>query len=339
MIADISLFSAFGILALVCLLLFGIPLLVVRYRPTISDEDLTWINTVAVVFLTVGPGFFTLFMHLWGRTGSISQAILTFGMIAAICLVSMGIIYGYKTLIGMKIDPELGGLAGAFFTVIWLVSSNLTYALIPLVLGFVLLIIVFMYQKKTGTLVDLTSARLFVPIWSVFIVITITIIIGPFFLLTIPRDLLFTMLLLGMFGVFYYCLLFRIFRPISYSELTDLHEEELYLNQPYDKAFEICTSAITMFESPERTEIYSSNPESGTISVFVYTLVDLMTKSSTLITLSLERTTATQTHIKISGTTANPMGPLPAIPTGMNREYVNQMALNIRKASRQVVTQ
>lgn len=39
--------------------------------------------------------------------------------------------------------------------------------------------------------------------------------------------------------------------------------------------------------------------------------------------------------LKISGTTADPMGPLPTIPTGMNGEYVNRMARYIRKASQQ----
>lgn len=126
---------------------------------------------------------------------------------------------------------------------------------------------------------------------------------------------------------------YRVFCPIPYSELADLQEEELYLNLPFDTAFEVCKNAIAMFQPPDRTEIISSDPINGTLSIFVYTLVNLMTRSSTQITLSLERTTPTQTHVKISGITSDPIHYVPTIPTGLNGPYVNQMAGYIRKIS------
>jgi hypothetical protein len=331
MIPDNVLFFILGVLALFCLIIFGIPVYIFLYRP--KDEKLERLATYFLVLFTLGMGAVQQIILLWEGTGDISHAVYTVEIMMAVCLVSTGIIYGYRKFTGMKVDLGLGTVAASIFTGVWLFTSNMTLGLITLGLGFVFLVVVFMYQKKTGEIIDLSSRKMYGFIQAISVAILGIVYLGPFLLLIFPNSIPFGLLLLAMFCVFYYSLFYRVFLPISHSELADLQEEELYLNLPFDTAFETCKNAIAMFQPPDRTEIISSDPKNGTISVFVYTLANIMTKSSTQITLSLERTTPTQTHVKISGITSDPMGPLPKVPTGMNGEYVNQMAGYIRKIS------
>jgi hypothetical protein len=336
MIPDILYPALTGGIAVFCLLIFGIPILLVRYHPSLDDKDVELINTMAVSFvvlLLLVRSAVDLLLIFWDKTGNFSQALFWIAALTIAGLVSMGIMVLYTKLTGIKVNPMLGGLAGGSFITIWWITSDLALSFIILYAGFILLFAIFIYQKKTGISLDLSSYNS-VNSLRFGIYLTFLLIIGaPLLILMVTNSPPFALLMLGIVAFFCYGRLFPVFSQSPEDDMADIQEEVVFINLPYDKAFEVCKKAIGLFQNPDWTEIVTSDPKSGIISIQVYTVTNLLTKCATRLTLSLEKTEDSRTRVSISGVTSDPVIALPRNPSGMNRIYVDRMVTYIRKLS------
>jgi|WetSurMetagenome_2_1015567.scaffolds.fasta_scaffold184771_1 hypothetical protein len=323
-------------LALFCLLIFGIPILLVRYRPGMDKKDFEKIDTVAILVLFLllfTVPMLTNLIDFVTFTGSISQATISLGVIIVIMLVSVGCIYAFNRITGMEASILLGFIAAALVSSIWLYTSDLVLALIVLLTLLILLFIIFISKKKTRTEIDLSSDRTVGSAWVYARLLKYILFGGPVLVLMMTNSVPFALLMFCIVAYLCYGRLFPFFSQYTEDEMTDLQEEVVNINLPYDKAFESCKNAVGLFKNPDWTEIVTSDSKSGIISIQVYTVTNLLTKCATRLTLSLERAEPTQTRVNISAVTSDPVIALPRNPSGMNRIYVDRMAGYIRKTS------
>jgi hypothetical protein len=153
---DTAVILVIGLLTFICLLIFLVPVYLIRYHPRLDNDDITRLNNIMVVVLCLpflAMAFLKLFFFLWSETGSSTEAAVSVAMM----IVLIGIISAYSKLTGIKSDITLGIIAGMLFTLIWLITSDLKMAVVIVGTGLIILIIVFMYHKYTQNPVDLTS--------------------------------------------------------------------------------------------------------------------------------------------------------------------------------------
>jgi hypothetical protein len=133
---------------------------VLWYRPHLDTQDINGINTAAVVLLClpfISLAFFKLFNFIWEKTGSPIQA----GASIAMVLFLTAVVAAYSKLTGITADAILGTVAGMIFCGIWLITSNLALAMTTVAIGFILLIILFIYHKYTQNRVDLNTSQVY----------------------------------------------------------------------------------------------------------------------------------------------------------------------------------
>jgi len=321
-------------LALFCLVMFGIPLLLVRYRPSLDDRDVELINTMAVCFiilLLVVKNALDVLLILWDQTGSLSQALFWIIAFTIAGIASMAILFLYTKLTGIQVNAWIGALAGGFFAALWFITSDLVLSFIILYAGFILLFVISFYQKKTGKSLDLNSWEKVDSVRFVVFSIIVLIVAGPLLLLMMTHSAPFTLLVLGIVGFVFFCKGSPYVNPVSEEQVTDLQEEEIFLSLPYDRAFEVCMDAAALFQNPDWSEIIVSDKKSGTISLHVYTVSGLLTSCATQLTMTLEKQESSRTRVHISGATSDPVLCLPRKPSGMNRGYVDRLTTYIRK--------
>jgi hypothetical protein len=142
-----------------CLLIFMVPVYLLKIHPRLDKENITRLNNIVLFFLYLPVLAIILSDHfflIWEESGSAIQATVSVAVIPLL----MGTVYVYAKFTGIKSDINLGAIAGLMFSMIWLITSDLRLAVVMAGTGFIVLVIVFMYHKYTQNSVDLTSPQL-----------------------------------------------------------------------------------------------------------------------------------------------------------------------------------
>lgn len=178
MFPSYALVLVIGFFTIVCLLMFLVPVYFIWYRPHLDTQHINGINTAAIVLLClpfISLALFRLFNSILVKTGSPIQA----GASVAMVLLLTAVVAAYSKLTGIKADISLGTVAGLVFCGVWLATSNLALAMTTVALGFVLLILLFIYHKYTQNRVDLSTAQ--IGTFSMIGLVIITVICAAYY--------------------------------------------------------------------------------------------------------------------------------------------------------------
>jgi hypothetical protein len=148
-----------GGLVLFCLLIFSVPMWLIRYRPHLDSNDITRLNNIMTLVVSLpflAMVFIEQFLFMDSATGNSVQATVS---VAGIIFL-MGVVAAYSRLFGIKADIGLGAAVGILVSMFWLITSSFVLVVVTVGAGFIILNLVFLYNKYTRNPVDLTSPQI-----------------------------------------------------------------------------------------------------------------------------------------------------------------------------------
>ena len=155
MLSDNTLLIVIGSLAILCLMIFLVPLYLIRFHPHISEDEIRWLNKAALIFVGL-PVILKILFDYYNMSGSIFQT----SVFCIVMIVFAVIVAAYSRFTGIKIDTELGVIAGIVFGQVWLASSGFTLAAVLAIIGFGALTLLYIYRQYSHNRVELDCEKL-----------------------------------------------------------------------------------------------------------------------------------------------------------------------------------
>lgn len=263
---------------------------------------------VFVFFLTLYPAGYGI---RWSETGDNTQAYYSMGFMVLLVL----FLWIFQAVTGKKNNFLFFGIIiGGGFAISYQTTGSLSFALGFVAYGFIIMILLYLYQKINNQRFELVSDNI--------ITLAITLIVFPALIIYAAPYLfqLDTILLIiaGCFiALILYPVLHRSMHPVPDYLLDETYAEEVVLPVSRKKAYDLCREAVRFVPYGK---ILDGSQDSGILNISASDSVGRTSK----VVVTLESTGQSATKVKLRGDNGF-IDFQYRIPTGRNELFVKIM--------------